>query len=374
MRVLVTGANGFIGKNLSIRITENSLFTLGTLTRDSSDEEFLREVGLADAIVHLAGENRPRSDTEYDFGNRILTKRICDTLCDLQKRTPVIFASSQQALRDNPYGRSKKSAEQLLMALSSENKNPIAIYRLPGVFGKWCKPNYNSVVATFCNNIATGMPIRVDDPDYVLDLVYIDDVIDSFIGFLKDSFSGATQFKTIKSLYNITLGDLAKQIQAFADSRDCLVSEKVGIGFLRALYATYVSYLPCDEFQYAIPSHGDERGVFVEMLKTKDSGQFSFFTAHSGVTRGGHYHHTKTEKFLVIKGNARFKFRHILTDEVFSIDTSGKTPMIVETIPGWSHNITNIGDDELIVMLWANEIFNHNKPDTIASIIEIEKA
>ena len=160
MRVLITGANGFIGKNLSIRIKENSLFTLGTLVRDSSDKEFVREVGLADAIVHLAGENRPRSDTEYDFGNRIITKRICDTLCDLNKRTPIIFASSQQALSNNLYGRSKKSAEQLLMALSSENKNPVAIYRLPGVFGKWCKPNYNSVVATFCHNVATGMPIR----------------------------------------------------------------------------------------------------------------------------------------------------------------------------------------------------------------------
>ena len=374
MRVLVTGANGFIGKHLSIRIQENSLFTLGTLVRDSSDEEFLREVGLADAIVHLAGENRPRSDTEYDFGNRILTKRICDTLCDLNKRTPVIFASSQQALSNNLYGRSKKSAEQLLLALSSENKNPLAIYRLPGVFGKWCKPNYNSVVATFCNNIATGMPIRIDDPAHVLDLVYIDDVIDSFIEYLRGPFSDEPQFKTIKSVHKISLGDLAKQIRAFADSRHSLVSERVGLGFLRALYSTYVSYLPCDEFQYSIPCHADERGVFVEMLKTKDSGQFSFFTAHPGITRGGHYHHTKTEKFLVIKGNARFRFRHILTDELFCVDTSGKTPTIVETIPGWSHDITNNGDDELIVMLWANEIFDADKPDTIASIIANEKA
>ena len=374
MRVLITGANGFIGKNLSIRIKENSLFTLGTLVRDSSDKEFVREVGLADAIVHLAGENRPRSDTEYDFGNRIITKRICDTLCDLNKRTPIIFASSQQALSNNLYGRSKKSAEQLLMALSSENKNPVAIYRLPGVFGKWCKPNYNSVVATFCHNVATGMPIRVDDPAHVLDLVYIDDVIDSFIGYLKGPLSAETKFKTIKSVYNISLGDLAKQIRAFADSRHSLVSERVGLGFLRALYSTYVSYLPCDEFQYLIPCHEDERGVFVEMLKTKDSGQFSFFTAHPGITRGGHYHHTKTEKFLVIKGSARFRFRHILTDELFCVDISEKIPTIVETIPGWSHDITNNGDNELIVMLWANEIFNHNKPDTIASIIENEEA
>ena len=374
MRVLITGANGFIGKNLSIRIIENSLFTLGTLVRDSSDKEFVREVGLADAIVHLAGENRPRSDTEYDFGNRIITKRICDTLCDLNKRTPIIFASSQQALSNNLYGRSKKSAEQLLMALSSENKNPVAIYRLPSVFGKWCKPNYNSVVATFCNNVATGMPIRVDDPAHVLNLVYIDDVIDSFIGYLKGPFSAETKFKTIKSVHNISLGDLAKQIRAFADSRHSLVSERVGLGFLRALYSTYVSYLPCDEFQYLIPCHGDERGVFVEMLKTKDSGQFSFFTAQPGITRGGHYHHTKTEKFLVIKGSARFRFRHILTDELFCVDTSEKIPTIVEAIPGWSHDITNNGDNELIVMLWANEIFNHDKPDTIASIIENEEA
>ena len=199
-------------------------------------------------------------------------------------------------------------------------------------------------------------------------------MIDSFIGYLKGPLSAETKFKTIKSVYNISLGDLAKQIRAFADSRHSLVSERVGLGFLRALYSTYVSYLPCDEFQYLIPCHEDERGVFVEMLKTKDSGQFSFFTAHPGITRGGHYHHTKTEKFLVIKGSARFRFRHILTDELFCVDISEKIPTIVETIPGWSHDITNNGDNELIVMLWANEIFNHNKPDTIASIIENEEA
>ena len=230
------------------------------------------------------------------------------------------------------------------------------------------------MVATYCNNIANGLPIRIDNPNYIINLVYIDDVIDSFIEWLKDPSVGGTFFKTIDPVYNISLGGLAKQIQEFAKSRKSLVSERVGNGFLRALYSTYVTYLPLDKFEYPVPSYEDERGVFVEMLKTKDSGQFSFFTAHPGITRGGHYHHTKTEKFLVIKGNARFRFRHILTDEVFSVDTAGKTPTIVETIPGWIHDITNTGDDELIVMLWANEIFDHDKPDTMARIIENEKA
>lgn len=214
----------------------------------------------------------------------------------------------------------------------------------------------------------------MDDPDYLIKLVYVDDVIDSFIEWLHGPFRSGLARNTIDPEYEIHLGELAKLIEEFSSSRKSLVSERVGTGFLRALYSTYVSYLPPNKFEYSIPCHEDERGVFVEMLKTKDSGQFSFFTAHPGITRGGHYHHTKTEKFLVIKGNALFRFRHILTDEVFSVDTSGKTPTIVETIPGWSHDITNNGDDELIVMLWANEIFDHDKPDTIARIIENEKA
>ena len=243
--------------------------------------------------------------------------------------------------------------------------NPAVIYRLPNVFGKWCKPNYNSAVATFCNNIANGLPIQINDPTTQLKLVYVDDVIEAFVQALGHTAPGL-QWGTVAPVYGIALGELAAQIEAFKRCRTSLVSERVGTGLVRALYATYVSYLPVESFAYAVPQHADARGVFVEMLKTPDAGQFSFFTAHPGITRGGHYHHSKSEKFLVIKGQARFKFRQMQTGQAHELLTSGDKPEIVETVPGWTHDITNIGTDEMIVMLWANEIFNRAKPDTFA--------
>ena len=374
MKVLVTGAEGFIGKNLVIRLGELSSFDVIKSVRSDSEDILRTQLANADAIIHLAGENRPKDPNDFNVGNAQLTDRICELLTEMEVTIPILFSSSTQAAQNNDYGMSKRSAEESIEDHSKLSGNSAAIYRLPGVFGKWCQPNYNSVVATFCYNIANGLPVRVDDPDYLIKLIHVDDVIDSFIEWLRGPFPSGVSRNTINPAYEIRLGELAKQIGEFPNSRKSLISERVGTGFLRALYSTYVSYLPPNKFEYTIPCHGDERGVFVEMLKTKDSGQFSFFTAHPGITRGGHYHHTKTEKFLVIKGNARFRFRHILTDEILSIDTSGKTPTIVETIPGWSHDITNNGDDELIVMLWANEIFDHDRPDTIASIIENEKA
>jgi UDP-2-acetamido-2,6-beta-L-arabino-hexul-4-ose reductase len=236
------------------------------------------------------------------------------------------------------------------------------------VFGKWCKPNYNSAVATFCHNIARALPIQINDSNAPLSLVYVDDVVDDFIRVLNNNPAiDATEFCTVPFQYQTTVGDLAAQLQAFRDSRASLISEQVGTGLVRALYSTYMSYLSPDNFAYEVSKFGDPRGVFVEMLKTKDSGQFSYFTAHPGITRGGHYHHTKTEKFLVIKGQARFGFRHVLTDETYELLTSGDEPKIVETIPGWSHDITNVGAEEMVVMLWANEIFDRDRPDTITS-------
>jgi UDP-2-acetamido-2,6-beta-L-arabino-hexul-4-ose reductase len=374
MKVLVTGSEGFIGKNLVVRLAELQSIQVVKYGRSDSIDVLKNKLTDVDAVIHLAGENRPKESADFYTGNVDLTNEICSLINQLGLNLPILLASSTQASLGNLYGESKMLAEISVETYASESDRSVAIYRLPGVFGKWCKPNYNSVVATFCYNIANGLPIRVDDPDYLIKLVHIDDVIDSFIEWLHGPFPSGLARNTIDTEYEIHLGELAKLIKEFPSSRKSLVSERVGTGFLRALYSTYVSYLPSNKFEYTIPCHGDERGVFVEMLKTKDSGQFSFFTAHPGITRGGHYHHTKTEKFLVIKGNARFRFRHILTGEVFSVDTSGKTPTIVETIPGWSHDITNNGDDELIVMLWANEIFDHDKPDTIASIIENEKA
>lgn len=366
MQVLVTGVQGFIGKNLLIHFNELEQFSILTYSRENSVEELQGLVDQADAVIHLAGENRPKDISAFDEVNVCLTQSLCDAIRSTGRKIPLVLASSIQAEQDNPYGRSKLGAEKAVITLAEETGNPVYIYRLPNVFGKWCKPNYNSVVATFCYNIAHDIPIQINDASTQLRLVYVDDVVKEFLRVIQLKSDSVTMLK-VQSEYNLSLGELADQIKAFKNCRHSLVSEAVGEGLTRALYATYVSYFDPEQFSYPLPQYGDERGVFVEMLKTKDSGQFSFFTAHPGVTRGGHYHHTKTEKFLVIKGSARFGFRHIVTDEAFEIVTSGDQPQVVETVPGWVHDITNIGDDEMVVMLWANENFDRDHPDTIAA-------
>jgi UDP-2-acetamido-2,6-beta-L-arabino-hexul-4-ose reductase len=365
MKVLVTGANGFIGKNLVLRLFEQSCTSVLTYLRDQDDAALLEALGQCDAVVHLAGENRAADVQTFVDVNSGLTERVCQGLKALGKKVPMLLASSAQAELDNPYGRSKLAAEQVVKALSTDQGNPVAIYRLPGVFGKWCKPNYNSVVATFCHNKAHDLPVQINDTSARIRLVYVDDVVNALLGQLATDWSGVVR-PTIEPEYSITLGELSDQIDAFKNCRSTLVSERVGIGLTRALYATYVSYLPVEKFVYSVPAHVDVRGVFVEMLKTRDGGQFSFFTAHQGITRGGHYHHTKTEKFLVIKGHARFGFRHMLTNELHYLETKGDQPQIVETVPGWTHDITNIGIGDMVVLLWANEIFDCSNPDTIA--------
>jgi len=366
MKVLVTGANGFIGKNFVLRLREEAGIEVVTLTRADNDQGLNNALYVADVVVHLAGENRPASLDAFELANVDLTRRVCDGLRALSKDAPILFASSTQAALDNPYGRSKFAAEQTVEHLAVTNGNPVAIYRLPGVFGKWCKPNYNSVVATFCYQKANDLPVHVNDSKARIRLVYVDDVINSFLSLLASPWSGVMR-PDVAPEYNITLGDLSTQIDAFKNCRNSLLIERVGTGLTRALYATYLSYLPKDKFAYELPAYADIRGAFVEILKTPDAGQFSFFTAHPGITRGGHYHHTKTEKFLVVKGKARFGFRHMLTNEVYHLYTEGAKPQVVESVPGWTHDITNVGEDEMLVMLWANEIFDRAKPDTIVS-------
>lgn len=369
-RVLVTGANGFIGKNLVVRLSELPGIIVSTFVRGDDVAQLPTLVANADAVLHLAGENRPANEAAFAQVNTGLTAALCSAIAhefaSTGRHVPLVLASSTQAERDNAYGRSKLAAEQAVQALVNTTGNPCVVFRLPGVFGKWCKPNYNSVVATFCHNLARGLPIQVNDASASLRLVYVDDVVSAFLAALQAPAPGCTQ-AAVAPEYSITVGELATQIGAFADCRTSLMSERVGTGLVRALYATYVSYLPNECFAYAVPQHADARGVFVEMLKTPDSGQFSYFTAHPGITRGGHYHHTKTEKFLVIKGEALFRFRHLLTDELVELRTSGTKPQVVDTIPGWSHDITNEGDDEMVVMLWANENFDRQKPDTVVS-------
>jgi UDP-2-acetamido-2,6-beta-L-arabino-hexul-4-ose reductase len=358
MKILVTGAGGFIGKNLLVHLSENKDFQVTTFLRGESKTALAEKVAQTDFIVHLAGINRPKNESEFVEGNTDLTRNLCEAVKSSGRTIPIIYTSSTQAELNNAYGKSKRQAEEALA-----NINLVYIYRLPNVFGKWCRPNYNSAVATFCYNIAHQIPLQINDPSAVIKLVYIDDVIADFLTVIKNQPTSG--FRTLKTVYQITVGDLAEQLTAFKDCRTSLVIEPVGTGLVRALYSTYISYISPNDFAYPLKKFEDPRGAFVEVLKTKDFGQFSYFTAHPGVTRGGHYHHSKTEKFIVMKGEARFGFKHITTGEVAEIFTSGKEPQVVETIPGWSHDITNVGSDEMIVMLWANEIFDREHPDTI---------
>jgi UDP-2-acetamido-2,6-beta-L-arabino-hexul-4-ose reductase len=365
LKVLITGADGFIGKNLQVSLWRMKDVEVVKFTHEMSLDDLPALVTSVDFIFHLAGINRPKEESEFALGNAGLTGAICDAIRASGKQIPIVLTSSIQAERANAYGRSKLKAEMHLLNLAMETGNKVYIYRLPNVFGKWARPNYNSVVATFCHNISRGLPIQINDPAAPLLLVHIGSVVNSFINVITQQPEDI-MYVTLESVYHTTVGEVAEELYKYKASRESLVIEPVGDGFARVLYATYISYISPDDFNYPLVKHEDPRGMFVEMLKTKDSGQFSFFTAHPGITRGGHYHHVKTEKFLVIKGKARFGFRHIVTDEICEIFTSGDRPEVVETVPGWSHDITNVGDDEMIVMLWANENFNRERPDTVA--------
>jgi UDP-2-acetamido-2,6-beta-L-arabino-hexul-4-ose reductase len=364
MRVLVTGAHGFIGKNLVVRLNEREDTEVLSFARGDNSDVLFALVSQADAIVHLAGENRPVDTADFAAVNTDLTHTLCEAIRATGRSIPFILASSTQAELDNPYGQSKLAAEQVVEVFASEMDNRAVIYRLPGVFGKWCKPNYNSVVATFCHNVARGLPIQVNDRAATLQLVYVDDVIDEFLRDLDETQAGLVRAE-IPKIYVITLEELVKQIVAFKNCRTSLISERVGTGLVRALYSTYISYLPPEQFAYDLQKYGDDRGIFVEMLKTPDCGQFSFFTVHPGLTRGSHYHHTKTEKFLILSGVAQMHFRHMVTAETYEVTVSGDRPQVVDSIPGWVHDITNVGDSELVVMLWANEVYDRERPDCI---------
>jgi UDP-2-acetamido-2,6-beta-L-arabino-hexul-4-ose reductase len=371
VRIVVTGADGFIGKNLCMRLRElghgEGLRQVG---RDTTEQTLREHAATADFVFHLAGVNRPLDDNEFVKGNVQFTAALCAALKDSGRRAPIAYSSSIQASLDTPYGRSKREAETLLRAHAASTGGALFVLRLPNVFGKWAKPQYNSVVATFCHKIARDLPITIHDPDSAMKLVHIDDVVERLVGLLGVP-NGTGDLIDVDPVYELTVGELASILRSFAESRKSLVIPAVGTGLLRALYATYVSYLPPEAFVYEVPRHGDSRGVFIEMLKTGGSGQFSYFTAKPGVTRGEHYHHSKTEKFLVINGTALFRFRNIDTGATHEVLAVGGDARIVETIPGWTHDVTNVGDGELAVMLWANEIFDRNRPDTVRMKVAI---
>lgn len=365
MRIAITGSRGFIGSNLRVRLAELGHTMPVLIPHDVDAATLAQSLDGVDIVFHLAGVNRPQDPVEFEQGNEAFTQKLCQAMSRQVRKPRVVYASSTQAQLDNAYGRSKRLAEEALFSYSAQHGVGAHVFRLTNVFGKWSRPDYNSAVATFCHNVARGLPIKINDPQAPLRLVYIDDVVAHLCTLLDEADTPSGQ-RTVEPTYETTVGEVAALIESFHASRASLTMGRVGTGLARALYSTYISFLPVDAFDYTVSSHGDPRGVFVEMLKTPDCGQFSFFTAHPGVTRGEHYHHTKTEKFLVIKGTAHFGFRHILTDEAHELIVRGGEARIVDTVPGWTHNITNIGDDELIVMLWANEIFDRQRPDTIS--------
>jgi UDP-2-acetamido-2,6-beta-L-arabino-hexul-4-ose reductase len=365
-RIAVTGGDGFIGRNLRVRLQEAGYNDILSIDVDTSDADRRSALAAADFVIHLAGVNRAKDVLDFDTGNRDFTATLCSELRATGRKVRVAYTSSTQALLDNPYGVSKRAGELEVQRYAVDTGSAVYLFRLTNVFGKWCRPNYNSVVATFCYNLARGLPISVNDPSSPLSLVYVDDVVEALIGLIREPAAPGGEME-IHPTYVSTVGEVATMLREFVDSRSTGLTARVGTGFTRVLYATYVSYLPPEAFGYSLTRRTDPRGMFAEILKTPDCGQISFFTAYPGVTRGGHYHHSKSEKFLVAKGRARFRFRHLMTGELYEILVSGDEARVVETVPGWVHDVTNVGEEEMIVLLWANEIFDPEKPDTIAA-------
>ncbi|MDC3298645.1 NAD-dependent epimerase/dehydratase family protein [bacterium] len=362
-RALITGADGFIGKNLTIRLNEEG-YEIVKFTRNDTELDLKRALNSVEVVFHLAGENRPKDSSQFERVNVELTASLCKLAKMLSEPVPIIFTSSTQAKFDNPYGSSKLKAERILKDYANDTGANVTVLRLPGVFGKWCKPDYNSVVATFCHKIARDEPINIDDAAVKLGLVYIDDVVNQLIELNRKKISGF-HVPVITDVYEIEVGELASIIESFHKNRRSLLVESVGAGIMRALYATYLSFVPPSQFSYKIDEKRDSRGVFVEFLKTRDSGQVSFLTVNPGEVRGGHYHHSKNERFLVVCGELIFRFKNIISGETHTIESSGNSPKVVASVPGWAHDLKNVGSTEAIVILWASEVLDPQKQDTI---------
>lgn len=362
--IFLTGSNGFIGKNLSLFLEEKGFIVYRydrTKTYDYAEEYIAK----SDFVIHLAGANRPPNEEGFERDNVLLTERICQII-EKNPNVKIIYASSIQAKELNPYGRSKLKSEGIVKNI----KNKSLIYRLPGIYGKWCKPNYNSVVATFCNNIANNKEIVIHSNKDEIHLLYIDDLMESFFVDIKyflaeKEFPVQPYFETSFSIESVQIDNLAKMIKSFTKIDSEGVLPDFSSSLQKNLYSTYLTYLPLKKASYFLTDNIDERGKFTEFLKGQSFGQFSFFTSKPGVVRGEHYHHTKTEKFLVLNGSARFKFRNLINDEEFELFADDTKSQVVKTIPGWVHSIINVGTNDLVVMLWANEIFDPARPDTI---------
>ncbi len=364
MKILVTGAKGFIGKNLIAELrnrTYDDIFEYDRDTDPSLLDGFCKE---ADFVFHLAGVNRPKDQSEFMEGNYGFTSDLLNSLKKHNNTCPVMISSSIQAELENPYGESKKAGEDLLFSYGEETGAKVLVYRFPNVFGKWCSPNYNSAVATFCHNIAHGLPIQVNDPRVGMNLVYIDDVVNELINALEGNENEVGEFCEVPVVHTITLGDIVDLIYSFKNSRENRTVPNMADAFTKKLYSTYLSYLPEDKFSYDLKMNVDQRGSFTEFIKTPDRGQVSVNISKPGITKGNHWHHTKNEKFLVVSGRGVIRFRKIDSDEVLEYFVSGDKMEVVDIPTGYTHNIENLGDSDMVTIMWANEPFDPKKPDT----------
>lgn len=364
MKILVTGSKGFIGKNLIAELRNRNYTEIYEYSRDTDPvllDEYCKD---ADFIFHLAGVNRPKDQSEFMDGNYGFTSILLETLKKYQNNCPVMISSSVQANLENPYGISKRAGEDLLFQYSNETGARALVYRFPNVFGKWCKPNYNSAIATFCHNIANGLPINVNDPNVKMNLVYIDDVVEELINALNHNENKIDDFCEVPVVHTNTLGEIVELIYSFKQSREERTIPDMSNSLSKKLYSTYLSYLPEDQFSYELKMNVDNRGSFTEFIKTPERGQVSVNISKPGITKGNHWHHTKNEKFLVVNGHGVIRFRKIDSDEVIEYYVSGDKLEVVDIPTGYTHNIENLGDTDMVTIMWANELFDPEKPDT----------
>ncbi len=381
MKVLVTGAHGFVGKNLCAQLNNikagkaksypvilSEVMEYDLDTDPALLDEYCRQ---ADFVFNLAGVNRPQDPGEFMKGNFGFASTLLDALKKYGNTCPVMISSSTQAALDNLYGESKRAGEQLMFDYSRETGAKVLVYRFPNVFGKWCRPNYNSAIATFCNNIANGIPIQVNDPGVVMNLVYIDDVVDELISALKGSEHYDGNYCVVPTVHTITLGGIVELLYSFKEMPQTLGVPHLADAFSKKLYSTYLSYLPQEKFSYPLKMNIDDRGSFTELIRTADSGQFSVNISKPGITKGQHWHHTKNEKFVVVSGHGLIQLRKIGTDEVVNIEVSGDKIEVVEMIPGYTHSIINLSETEdLVTFMWCNECFDPAHPDTFFEPVE----
>lgn len=364
MKILVTGAKGFIGKNLIAELRNRKYEDILEFDQDTDISLLDHYTKECDFVFHLAGINRPETDEEFMKGNFGFTSILLGKLRENGNRSPILITSSIQAELDNPYGRSKKAAEEELYAYEKDNNSKVLIYRLPNVFVKWCRPNYNSAVATFCNNIANDLEIIVNDPTVVMNLVYIDDVVDEFINAIEGKENKIDKYCMVPVIHTVTLGKIVELIRSFKESRVNLMVPNMANEFEKKLYSTYLSYLPKDQFKYLLKMNIDSRGSFTEFIKTPERGQVSINISKPGIIKGNHWHNTKNEKFLVVKGNGLIQFRKVDSEEVIEYHVSGEKLEVLDIPVGYTHSIINEGDSDMVTVMWANEVFNPEKPDT----------